>query len=98
MSAIYRYEVPVDGREHRHILGGPVVAVGSRMVDVVEFWAIHDDDGMQQQRAFVVVGTGQEIPDGATHIGTAVAPGGLLVWHLFELSAAQRPSILGGAR
>jgi hypothetical protein len=62
VKAIYRYEVPIDDRPHRHILGGEVIGVASRLVDVVEFWAIHDDDGIQQQRAFQVFGTGQEIP------------------------------------
>jgi hypothetical protein len=85
VSAIYRYEVPADGEPHRHILGGPVVHVASRSVDAVEFWAVYDVDGVQQQRAFQVVGTGHEIPASATYVGTAVAPGGWLVWHLFEM-------------
>ena len=88
MSAIHRYEVPVDDRPHRHILGGPIVHVAAFHVDAVEFWAVYDVDGMQQQRAFQVVGTGHEIPSGARHVGTAIAPGGRLVWHLMELENA----------
>ena len=91
MIAVHRYEVPVDDRPHRHILGGPIVHVAGRFVDAVEFWAIHDDDGEQAQRTFQVVDTGEEIPAGATHVGSAIAPGGRFVWHLFELPA-------GGAR
>jgi hypothetical protein len=87
VKAIYRYEVPIDDRPHRHILGGEVIGVASRLVDVVEFWAIHDDDGIQQQRAFQVFGTGQEIPADAVHVGTTIAPGGRFVWHLFEVPA-----------
>ena len=89
MNAIHRYEVPVDDRPHRHILGGPIVHVAARKVDTVEFWAIHDDDGIQQQRAFQVVGDGQELPAGARHVGTAIAPGDRFVWHLVELEAEQ---------
>ena len=87
MSAIHRYEVPVGG-PHRLILGGPILHVASRITDTVEFWAIHDDDGIQQQRAFQVVQTAEEIPDGARHVGSAIAPGGRLVWHLFELESS----------
>ena len=87
MSAIHRYQVPVDDRPHRHILGGPILHVASRVTDSVEFWAIHDDDGMQQQRAFQVVQTAEEIPAGARHVGSAVAPGGRFTWHLFELES-----------
>jgi hypothetical protein len=83
MSArIYRYEVPVDDQWHEFDLG-PVLAVGCRQADVVEFWAMHFDNGLTVRRRFIVVGTGHTLPvEASRHIGTAVAPGGQLVWHL----------------
>lgn len=101
-TRIYRYEVPVDDQVHEFRLHGSPLSVGCRKADVVEFWAVHlDDDEMQRvlspgrempPRRFRVVGTGHPIPermplhDGWRYIGTAVAPGGALVWHLIEVA------------
>jgi hypothetical protein len=85
MSRIFRYEVPVDDRAHMVELGGEPLAVGCRQADVVEFWALEPAHS-RNRRFFIVVGTGHPI-DGAFHYwGTAVAPGGQLVWHLLELT------------
>jgi hypothetical protein len=81
---IFRYEVPVDDDVHPIELSGRVVHVGCRDPKVVEFWALHAG-GPTTERVFYVVGTGHHIPGGWTeHVGTAVAPGGQLVWHLME--------------
>lgn len=82
---IYRYEVPVDGRWHDITMAGAgTLRVGCRNVHVVEFWTTHDDVSVEEVRRFRVVGTGEPMPDGARWWGTAVAPGGRLVWHLVE--------------
>jgi len=83
VSRIYRYKVPVDDRFHEFALSGHVLSVGCRDIDTMEFWAL-ETDGPTVQRAFTVVGTGHEMPPGTKHVGTAVAPGGVLVWHLVE--------------
>lgn len=80
---VRRYEVPVDDRPHALTLGGPILAVGCREPHVVEFWAMHDP-AVTWRRWFHVHGTGHELPDLAVYVGTAVAPGGRFVWHLFE--------------
>lgn len=80
---IYRYEVPVDDQWHGHDLSGSVLHVGCRNPRVVEFWALHTG-GFTVRRLFQVVGTGQPLPAGSRHVGTAIAPGGRLVWHLVE--------------
>lgn len=85
-SYIYRYEVPVDGKDHEFVLHGSPLHVGCRDYDRVEFWAVYRDGSSDGPlRRFQVVGTGHELPKGARYIGTAPAPGGTLVWHLIEL-------------
>ncbi|NML55383.1 hypothetical protein HHL19_16565 [Streptomyces sp. R302] len=80
---IHRYEIPVDDRWHTIAGCGTLLHVDCRNPNLVEFWAWARDD--QPAREFRVYGTGQLIPDeGTTHRGTAIAPGGQLVWHLIE--------------
>jgi hypothetical protein len=83
--SIFRYVVPVDDRWHTYDLTGPIVHVAARIVDEVEFWVVHDPDLPAVPHAFCVFGTGQPMPPAAAvHVGTALAPGGGLVWHLME--------------
>lgn len=85
MTAIYRYEVPVDDQPHRIRLFGEIVHVGGRRMDSVEFWALHSEGGDSNVLAFLVVGTGHPLPsDFIRHVGTHVA--GSLVWHLVEVA------------
>lgn len=85
MRTVYRYQVPVDDRAHEIELRGPLLTVGCRSIYTVEFWAWHDDDVPPSTGRYQVYGTFHEIPAGALWCGTAVAPGGQLVWHLFKL-------------
>ena len=83
-TRIYRYEVPVDDRWHIFKCGPPL-HVACRNPDVVEFWARprnEDTDEFVDPQHFRVYGTGQEIPDEVRYVGTAIEPGGSLVWHL----------------
>jgi hypothetical protein len=83
VAAIYRYEVPVDGQWHDLELTGTVLHVASRQPDAVEIWALQGCDAPTGHR-YQVFGTGQPLPETAmAHVGTALAPGGL-VWHLIE--------------
>ncbi|MWA08754.1 DUF7352 domain-containing protein [Streptomyces sp. BA2] len=81
---IYRYEIPVDDQWHALDLTGDVVHVDCRDIYVVELRAIHTD-GPASRRGFRAYGTGHPTPDDVEHVGTAIAPGGHLVWHLMEL-------------
>jgi hypothetical protein len=83
VAVIYRYEVPVDDRWHPLQFSGPVLHVACRNPYAVELWALHTDEP-KPTRSFRIYGTGQPLPDGLEYIGTALAPGGQLVWHLFE--------------
>jgi len=83
---IFRYEIPVDDQWHTIALLGDPLAVGCRRLNVVEFWARWATDGSAGvDRRFMVIGTGHMAPNNAwRHWGTAIAPGGQLVWHLIE--------------
>jgi hypothetical protein len=90
MRRIFRYEVPVDDQLHTIALNAGPISVGCRQPDRVEFWAIHDDDAASYSgsRIFIVVGTGHPLPAKVRAVhGTAVAPGGDLVWHLVEVES-----------
>ena len=83
-AAIYRYEVPVDDQWHTLCLSGPIVHVATRRPDVVEVWATTHGFGAYDVD-LLVVGTGHRYPStDVTHVGTAVVPGGALVWHLLR--------------
>ena len=81
---IYRHEVPVDDQWHPIETAMNPLSVGCRDLDIVEFWSWEPHDGPWAERFFRVFGTGQEIPDNVKYWGTAVSPGGALVWHLVE--------------
>lgn len=83
-----RFTVPCDDKWHMVGLSGGVLHVDCRSADSVEFWAITDRDGKgRAPRYFRVFGTGQALPENSkiAYVGTALTPGGVLVWHLMEL-------------
>lgn len=84
MNRVLRYEVPVDDRWHALNLLGDIMHVATRRADVVELWVL-DVDALVT-REFRVFATGEQMPTGLhlRHVGTAIVPGGALVWHLFE--------------
>jgi hypothetical protein len=91
-GVIHRFEVPVDGQWHW--IGGCSTPryVACRRTDVVEFWAWVIPS--MPERPYRVYGTGEPIEDVTDYIyqGTAIAPGGQLVWHLIQRPYARRDS------
>jgi len=85
-ATVYRYTVPVDDRWHTLDLTGPIVHVDCRRPDLVEVWALAGAEP-ERPRTLRVFGTGHPLPDDVTYVGTALAAGGALVWHLFESGA-----------
>jgi len=77
----------VDDAWHVVMLRGPVLHVATRHRDEVEVWFLNDPELEPQSREFTVVGTGHAMPAGR-HVGTAIVPGGALVWHLLERGTA----------
>lgn len=87
-TRILRFEVPVDGRFHfLRVPCNGILHVGCRSERAVEFW-IRESRAGDEVRAFQVFGTGEPIREGTQYEGTAVAPGGRLVWHLLSASAS----------
>lgn len=82
---VLRYEISVDDQWHSINMLGRIIHVATRRPDVVEMWGLDDD--CLATRQFKVFATGEPMPIGLDlcHVGTAIVPGGELVWHLFEL-------------
>ena len=85
-SWVLRHEIPVDDQWHDVQLPGGIVHVATRKPHAVEVWTFHyDGDPDPQVRTLRVYGTGQPIADDdIRYLGTAIVPGGALVWHLVE--------------
>jgi hypothetical protein len=84
-SRIFRHTIPVDDQAHYLDLNGPIVHVATRDPRFVEVWAVENEDAYRTRREFVVVGTGHPYNHFWKHVGTAIDPSGLLVWHLMEV-------------
>lgn len=86
MSRILRFEVPVDDQWHTITGCTMPMYVGCRTPGIVEFWAW--ERPTSRPRRYRVIGTGHPIDDDddVWYCGTAIAPGGQLVWHLVEHS------------
>jgi hypothetical protein len=68
-----------------------MLPVGAKVLAVHEqhglpcVWFLVDTDAPKQDRTFWFVGTGQEIPEGASeYVGTVLLDGGRFVLHVFE--------------
>ncbi|WP_093803971.1 hypothetical protein [Streptomyces sp. Wb2n-11] len=82
---IDRFEIPIDDRPHLIDLIGSILHAACRRHGVVDVWAYARPERMEpMHRTFQVVGTGQSIPAGASHVATAITPYGTLVWHILE--------------
>ena len=88
---VLKFNVPVDNQWHP-VGGGPVLHVGCQDAVVVAVWTL-EDGSADHSRTVRVFGTGYPLPNGVEHVGTAVAVGGRLVWHLFATStSSERPA------
>ena len=83
---MYRYQVGLDGPVMIGLTSDPVSFGALDGGAGIEFWAEHDDAKPEVARTFVIAGTGQHIPAGASYTGTAPRTSEGLVWHLFELA------------
>ena len=87
-----RHQIYVTGTPQvRNIHSDPVhveaarIGVGQEAPHVVDFWAEGSLEAEGTDRTFLVVGTGQPIPEGARWWGTTGRTADNLVWHLYEI-------------
>lgn len=82
-GVVLKWNVPVDDETHE-IGGGPVCFVGCQSrSDIVQVWTIEDPTAPSWRRVGVF-GTGQPVTARGPFLGTAIAAGGFLVWHVFQ--------------
>ena len=64
---------------------GKVILVAcQRDADTVQVWTEESEDrGITPIRSALVIGTGMRVPADSAHIGSVVAAGGALVWHVY---------------
>lgn len=85
MTAIHRYEIPVDDQWHTiELSGGPILHIAARNPEIVEFWILDNPTAPRHPRAFRAYGTGQHADNWIRWHGTAITANGQLVWHLAE--------------
>lgn len=81
-NMIYKYPLELSD-EPQPISSGDVVLVAEQDGTLTVWTKENMRDGLSF-RYVTVVGTGYPIPEGATHLGSAVC--GSFVWHVFELA------------
>lgn len=83
---VYKYPLVLDDRQT------VMMPEGARLLSVqlqggkICLWAIVDPSSRPQARCIRIAGTGHPIEDGLAFIGTVQTVGGVLVWHVFEVT------------
>ena len=81
MKRVLKWSVPVDDKPHQ-IGSGKVVMVACQYgPESAQVWT--EESGVGYDRQAQVYGTGHHIPGDWSHLGSAVAADGRLVWHLY---------------
>jgi hypothetical protein len=96
VKRVLKYTIPVDDYGHAvtgrftHPLAPFAHVACQDGPDSVQVWAeTVTDDVAETTRALQVYGTGHPVPDKAWFVGTAVAAGGRLVWHLYDVTEVE---------
>lgn len=89
---ILKWTIPVDDHDHPIGIGAIVhVDVQGQRADLVQVWTDEWDTGGRVVSARVY-GTGQPIPEDGEILGSALAAGGALVWHVVRSGSASGPA------
>lgn len=84
MQTIWKFPLILGDLTHSMPRGATVLHAQLQRDEPV-MWALVDPSQPQEQRAFSVYGTGQELPDDpGEYIATFQMHGGALVFHVFE--------------
>ncbi len=79
---VYKYKTATDGTVD--LPEGAKVIHAELFGHEITLWCIIDPSERNETRKFVIVGTGQEIPNDLIHIQSFIQPP--FVWHIFEKS------------
>lgn len=85
MRTVYKYQVPIQDDVYVLLLPDKAQILQAEFGEArsVLLWALVETTSPATPRAFVVRGTGMEVPARAVHIATVQSTP--FVWHLFEL-------------
>ena len=86
MSKVFKYLVRAVDRVTLEMPKGAKLLSFQCQNDQLCLWALVDPKAPTETRSFRVVGTGHPIEEPGEFVGTAQMRGGLLVWHLFEIT------------
>jgi len=87
MKTIWKYDLPLAAYRITHKMpkGAQILNIQTQHGKVA-LWVSVDDARPLEDRTFVVVGTGQSVPEGdLKHLGTTQHEYGFLVLHWFEV-------------
>ena len=85
MKTIYKYTVtglPLQNKIEMP-MGATILSVNMQGADFC-MWALVDTNAETEEREFEIVGTGWELDDNMSYIGTCFANDGF-VWHIVEV-------------
>lgn len=81
---IWKYEVPITDEVSVEMPEGARILPHVEMLwsRALNIWAVVDPDAAPTHRTVQVIGTGNNMPEVGTYVGTATD--GAYVWHVFE--------------
>ena len=83
MKKIWKYQFPVEQDKIVQAVPQGLIPlhVGAQYGDVCLWVEVYDSAPLVRQ-SWYIIGTGWEVPDKATYLGTAIV--GSFVWHLYD--------------
>ena len=90
MKTIYKYTVTGLPLQNKIEMpkGASILSVNMQGADCC-MWALVDTESETEEREFEIVGTGWQIYDSMSYVGTCFANDGF-VWHIVEIYANER--------
>lgn len=85
---IFKYPFEIKERFSIEMPAGADILTVQNQREVGTMWALTDPTEKMEKRNFAIVGTGHEFDpqQGFEYIGTFQMLGGVMVWHVFELT------------
>lgn len=83
---IFKYDLPGEfGTFSLPLPKGAEVLHVAEQYDNGSLWAVVDASAKIEQRDFIAVATGGQVPKNGTHLGSYTVLGGKRVYHIFEV-------------